>query len=197
MTLFLWSKMRIFLIINVTLVSPVMAYLLQFLWEKQKDQPMKLIRYQTTPFFSPSLSYPTLRDEMDRLFDVAFPALSSLHRGGLFGDFQGEFPIDLYQNKDAFTLRAELPGFRKEDIQVEVADGILTVTAHQKTEKEAGKNDKTAAATVQERRFSRSVSLPENLDLAKIQANYENGVLTVLLPKREEVKPKQIAIEVK
>ena len=157
---------------------------------------MKLIRYQTSPLFSPAASFPTLRAEMDRLFDVAFPALSSLQRGGLFGDWQGEFPVDLYQDKNAFTVRAELPGFRKEDIGVEVADGILTITGHQKTEEKSENKDKPAATT-QERRLSRAISLPENLDLEKIQAAYENGVLTVTLPKREEVKPKQIAIEVK
>ena len=158
---------------------------------------MKLIRYQTSPLYTPSTNYPTLRDEMDRLFDVAFPALSSLQRGGLFADWQGEFPVDFYQDKDAFTLRAELPGFAKEDISVEVADGILTVTGHQKAETKSDKKDQEAAPTVQERRVSRAISLPENLDVAKIQAAYENGVLTVTLPKREEVKPKQIAIEVK
>jgi HSP20 family molecular chaperone IbpA len=109
---------------------------------KRKDQLMKFIRYQTTPLYTPSVSYPTLRDEMDRLFDVAFPALSSLQRGGFFGDFQGEFPIDLYQGKDAYTLRAELPGFRKEDVTAEVADGILTVTAHQKTGDKVENKDK-------------------------------------------------------
>jgi len=157
---------------------------------------MKFLRYQTTPVFTPSLNYPTLRDEMDRLFDVAFPALSSLQRGGLYGDLPGEFPIDVYKNKDSFALRAELPGFRKEDISAEVADGILTVTAHQKAEQAENGNQKNGA-TKQERRFSRAVSLPENLDLSKIQANYENGVLTVTLPKREEVKPRQITVEVK
>ena len=156
---------------------------------------MKLIRYQTSPLFTPATSYPTLRDEMDRLFDVAFPALSSLQRDGLFGDWDGEFPVDLYQDKDAFTVRAELPGFRKEDISVEVADGILTVTGHQKTASD--KKGKENATTIQERRVSRAIALPENLVLDKIQATYENGVLTVTLPKREEVKPKQIAIEVK
>ena len=158
---------------------------------------MKLIRYQTSPLFTPGASYPTLRDEMDRLFDVAFPALSSLQRSGLFGDWDGEFPVDFYQDKDAFTVRAELPGFRKEDISLEVADGILTVTAHQKMETKSDKKDKETATTTQERRVSRSISLPEHLKLDKIQARYENGVLTVTLPKREEVKPKQIAIEVK
>jgi len=132
---------------------------------------------------------------MDRLFDVAFPALSSLQHNGFFGDWQGEFPVDLYQDKDAFTIRAELPGFRKEDLSVEVADGILTLTGHQKTE---AKSDQKALATAtQERRVRRAISLPENLAVDKIQAAYENGILTVTLPKREEVKPKQIAIEVK
>jgi HSP20 family protein len=158
---------------------------------------MKLIRYQTSPLYSPGASYPTLRDEMDRLFDVAFPALSSLQRGGLFSDWQGDFPVDLYQDKDAFTVRAELPGFRKEDIGVDLADGILTVTGHRKCETKADKKEKEAATTIQENRVSRAISLPENVDLDKIRANYENGVLTVTLPKREEVKPKQIAIEVK
>ena len=158
---------------------------------------MKLIRYQTSPLYNPSANYPSLRDEMDRLFDVAFPALSSLQHDGLFGDWQGEFPVDLYQDKNAFTVRAELPGFRREDISVEVADGILTVTGHQKTEAKSDKKEKEAATTTQERRLSRALSLPEHLSLDKIQAGYENGVLTGSLPKREEVKPKQIAIEVK
>jgi HSP20 family protein len=157
---------------------------------------MKLIRYQTSPLFTPS-SYPNLRDEMDRLFDVAFPALSSLQRGGLFGDGQGEFPVDLYQDKNAFTIRAEMPGFRKEDIAVEVENDVLTVTGHQKNATNSEQKEQTANTATQERRISRAISLPQNLDLDQIQAAYENGVLTVTLPKREEVKPKQIAIEVK
>jgi len=152
---------------------------------------MKLIRYQNSPLYNPADSFTTLRDEMDRLFDVAFPALSSFQRGNGF-DLQGQFPVDLYQDKDAFTVRAELPGFRKEDISVEVADGILTVTGHQKTDKK----EKESVAT-QERRVSRAISLPEHLKLDKIHATYENGVLTVKLPKSDEVKPKQIAVEVK
>ena len=158
---------------------------------------MKFIRYQNSPLYNPANSYTGLRDEMDRLFDVAFPALSSLQRDGLFGDWQGEFPIDLFQEKDAFIVRAELPGFRKEDLNLEVADGILTITGHQKTETKSDKKDKPTGVTTQERRVSRSITLPEHLKLDKIEAAYENGVLTVTLPKSEEVKPRQIAIEVK
>jgi HSP20 family protein len=157
---------------------------------------MRLIRYQTSPVFNPAVSFPTLRNEMDRLFDVAFPALSSLQRGRQLGGAQNEFPVDLYQDKHAVTVRAELPGFRKEDFQVEVADGRLTVIALQKTETKVDGQD-SPATTAQELRVSRAFSLPDNLDVEKIQAAYENGVLTVTLPKREEVKPKQIAVEVK
>ena len=117
--------------------------------------------------------------------------------GGFFDAPRNDFPVDFYQDKDAYTLRAELPGFRKEDVGIEVADGVLTVTATQKTEAKSETKDEAAAPAQQERRVTRAVSLPENLALDQIKAVYENGVLTVTLPKREEVKPKQIAIEVK
>jgi HSP20 family protein len=157
---------------------------------------MKLIRYQNSPLYNPSGSYTNLRDEMDRLFDVAFPALSTLQREGFFGDLQGQFPVDVYQEKEAVVVRAELPGFRKEDLEVEVADGVLTITGHQKTEAKVGE-EKSKGVTTQERKVSRAISLPDHLTLDKIQATYENGILTVKLPKSEEVKPKQIAVEVK
>ncbi len=149
---------------------------------------MQIIRYQNSPYFSPASNFTTLRDEMDRLFDAAFPAPNAIRR-----EQREEFPIDLYQDKDAYVVRAELPGFRKEDLGIEVTDGILTVTAHQKTEPQADSKEKVA----QERRVSRSLSLPEQVNVEAIKAGYENGVLTVTLPKREEVKPRQIAIEVK
>ena len=156
---------------------------------------MRIIRYQDSPLFSPARSFTDLRDEMDRLFDAAFPALSSLQREGYFGE--GDFPVDLYQEKDAFLVRAELPGFRKEDLSVEVNDGLLTVTGHRKTETKADDKDAKANAVTEERRVSRTISLPEQIKADAIEAKYENGILTVTLPKREEAKPRQIAIDVK
>jgi HSP20 family protein len=158
---------------------------------------MKIIRYHNSPGFSPAASYPTLRDEMDRLFDVAFPPLNSPRNNRFFGDFQGEFPIDLYQSKDAFTVRAELPGFRKEEVGVEVADGLLTLTAHQKAVAPSDNKDEPVGKAVPERRLDRAIALPKDVDVDKIQAQYENGVLTLTLPKREEIKPRQISVEVK
>jgi HSP20 family protein len=142
---------------------------------------MRLIRYKT-PTYTPA-AYPSLLDEMDRLFEAAFP------NGGF--DWKGQFPIDLYRDNDAFVVRAELPGFRKEDLAIDLADGVLTITGTQKTETKPG------TEPAQERRVTRAVALPENIDVAKIAAAYENGVLTVTLPKREEAKPRQVTIEVK
>ena len=155
---------------------------------------MRLIRYQDSPLFSPARSFTDLRDEMDRLFDAAFPALSSLQREGYFFG-EGDFPVDLYQEKETFLVRAELPGFRKEDLSVEVNDGLLTLTGHRQTEAKA--DDKEAKAVTGERRVSRTISLPEQVKTDAIEAKYENGILTVTLPKREEAKPRQIAIDVK
>jgi len=142
---------------------------------------MRLIRYKT-PTYTPA-AYPSLLDEMDRLFEAAFP------NGGF--DWKGQFPIDLYKDNDAFVVRAELPGFRKEDLAIDLADGVLTITGTQKTE------TKTETEPAPERRVTRAVALPENIDVEKIAAAYENGVLTVTLPKREEAKPRKVAIEVK
>jgi HSP20 family protein len=157
---------------------------------------MRIIRYQQSPLYTPAHSFTDLREEMDRLFESAFPALSSLQREGGLG-LGGDFPVDLYQDKDAFVVRAELPGFRKEDIGVEVSDGVLTIAAHQKTETQEGAEAASPNAATTERRVSRSVTLPEQIKVEAITAKVENGLLTVTLPRREEAKPRQIAIDVK
>ena len=149
---------------------------------------MRFIRYNT-PTYTPA-KYPTLLDEMDRLFEAAFPPL---------GPFEapGQFPVDLYQDKDNFTVRAELPGFRKEDLSIDLADGTLTITGTQKAKAKAAAPEAGKAQPAPERRVTRAIALPENVDVAKIAATYENGVLTVTLPKREEAKPRQVTIDVK
>ena len=149
---------------------------------------MRIIRYHNSPVYSPTGHFPALRDEMDRLFEVAFPALTSV-----LAHETNEFPLDLYRDKNSFVVRAELPGFRKEDLTVEVADGILTVTGHQKASETEAKEE----TATQERRVTRTIPLPEQVQVDGIQAQYENGVLTVTLPKQEEAKPRQITIDVK
>jgi HSP20 family protein len=154
---------------------------------------MKLVRYHNSPIFNTSTRHAALHDELDRLFNSAFPTLSTFQRDGFFGNSQNEFPVDLYEEQNAFVVRAEVPGFKKEDLAVEVANGVLTVTGHQKTETTTDAEKKST----QERKVSRAISLPEHVQVDKIQATYEAGVLTVKLPKSEQVKPKQITVEVK
>ena len=123
-----------------------------------------------------------LETEIDRLFTSAL------------GDFAGptstRVPVDLYEDKDNTYVRAELPGVNREDINVEVIDGYLTITATRKTPADDGKTGESFS-------FSRSVSLNDEVQADKVGAAYENGILTVTLPKREEAKPKKITVAVK
>jgi HSP20 family protein len=124
-----------------------------------------------------------LETEIDRLFENAL------------GDFAGiaqpdRFPVDLFEDKDNTYVRAELPGVNRSDINVEVVDGYLTITAARKTTNAENKSEESFS-------FSRSVALNDAVQADKVSAAYENGVLTVTLPKREEAKPKKITVAVK
>ncbi len=147
---------------------------------------MTLIRY-TYPVARSLTSFARspwagLENEMDRLFQ------SSL------GDFTGSaptrrVPVDLYEDKDNTYVRAELPGINRADINIELVDGYLNLHAARKTK--VGEREDTVA-------LARSVSVPDAAVQAdKISATYENGVLTVTLPKREETKPRKVTVTVK
>jgi len=124
-----------------------------------------------------------LETEMDRFFESA---LSDFGRGTT----AGRFPVDLYEDKDSIYVRAELPGVKREDIGVEMVDGYLTISAVRKTPGATGAAEESYS-------FSRSVSIADEVQADKVGAAYENGVLTVTLPKREETKPKKITVAVK
>ena len=100
------------------------------------------------------------------------------------------FAIDVYEDKNNTFVRADLPGVNREDIKVEMVDGYLTINASRKTQTGEGKSEESFS-------ISRSVSVPENVQADKVSAAYENGVLTVTLPKHEEAKPKKIEVSVK
>jgi len=123
-----------------------------------------------------------LETEIDRLFESAL--------GDLTGPADTRFAVDLYEDKDNTYVRAELPGVSRDDINVEMVEDYLTITAARKTPAVAGKGEESFS-------FSRSVSIPEAVQADKVVAAYENGVLTVTLPKREEAKPKKITVAVK
>lgn len=154
---------------------------------------MTLTRWQK----SDGLNWPSferlsiLRDEIDRLFDS--PA-ATLARTSQF--LNGWAPaIDLYEDKDNFIVKAEIPGVTKEDIEVSLHEGALSISGERKgEEKHQGSGVYRAERFLG--RFQRTVNLPKAVDAEKVKATYNDGVLTITLPKTEEAKPKQIEIKV-
>ena len=109
--------------------------------------------------------------------------------------FTGWTPaLDLYQTTDDVVAVVELPGMRKEDIEISLHDGLLTIGGERKDDTPEG--DKAARAERFVGKFRRSISLLTRVDANKVSATYKDGILTVMLPKAEEVKPKQIQVNV-
>jgi HSP20 family protein len=131
----------------------------------------------------------SLRQAMDRLFEdsfVRFPHLS--------GDGVREFPIDVYQTKKDLVVKAALPGVKPEEVDITITDDAVTIKGEHAEEQETKEDD----YLYRERyygAFSRSVAIPVKVKGEKAEATFEEGVLTLTLPKAEEIKPRQIKIK--
>jgi len=142
---------------------------------------MALLRYSF-----PSLSQwsgfdrlASLQDEVNRYFEA--PAT-------------GWVPaLDLYDEKESFVAIVELPGMKREDIHLTLHDGTLTVSGERSYEN-GEQEGKTFRRERSFGKFERTVGLPSLVDSSKVTASYKDGVLTVTLPKAEEAKPRQIAV---
>ncbi|HYO78475.1 MAG TPA: Hsp20/alpha crystallin family protein [Thermoanaerobaculia bacterium] len=103
--------------------------------------------------------------------------------------------VDVAETQEKIFVRAEVPGMRQEDIQIEFENGLLTLRGERKLEKVEGVTWHRVERIYGN--FSRSFTLPRTVDPEKITATYREGILEVEVPKREEAKPKQIRIAVK
>lgn len=103
--------------------------------------------------------------------------------------------VDIHEDKEAVTIAADLPGLKREDVKLSVEDGVLTIRGERKLEKSDCKGDYCRIERSYGN-FSRSFTLPQTISADKITAEMKDGELRVMLPKREEAKPKQIAINV-
>ena len=152
---------------------------------------MDLIRYQPLELapWSALDRWSNLRDDLNSLFDMPF--WSSFGRTGQL--FTGWSPtLDLYESGDNVVAVVELPGMRKQDIDISLHDGTLTISGERKRESRGGEKAERTERYVGA--FRRSIALPTRVDASKVSATYKDGILKVTLPKAEEAKPKQIQV---
>lgn len=144
------------------------------------------------PFRSSALTTDPFFRAVDSLFgDDLFRPLRALSERRAE---QGWFPpVDIRENEDAYVVTVELPGLTKKDVDVTVENSILTVSGERQWEKASEKETyhRTERAFG---RFSRSFTLPHQVEAEKVKASFEDGLLTVSIPKAEQAKPRRIAI---
>ena len=106
--------------------------------------------------------------------------------------------VNIKENTDAFEVEVAAPGFDKSDFNIELNNDLLTISSEKKEENEVKEDEKVTRREFSYQSFTRSFTLPELVEDEKIAAKYENGILSILIPKKEEAKPKPIKqIEVK
>lgn len=140
--------------------------------------------------YDPFQTFGQMRQDMDQMF------------GHLMGSGQREASrwaprVDIREDGESITLQADLPGMKQEEIKVNVEDGHLTISGERREEKSA--KDQKGNVHRRERvygTFQRTFQLPDFVDVAKISASYENGVLALTIPKEERVKPRQIEVKI-
>ena len=130
----------------------------------------------------------SLRNTMDRFFENAF---TGSWEGR--GSWTSDLALDVVEKEDEYLVKASIPGIDPDDLEITFSNRTLTIRGEIKEDRE----EEGARYHLRERRygnFSRSIMLGSGVDADKISANYEDGILTLHLPKKEEVKPKRIAI---
>ena len=142
--------------------------------------------------FAAMEGFSPFRRVFDRVFDDPF------FRSAGFGSIaeEGSLALDLYEKDGALKVEASLPGYKKEDVDVQVHDGILSIKAQRSSESEEG--EKGSKFYRRERSWgsvSRRVALPGIVKDAPVEAELKNGVLTLSIPLPEKAQPKQIEIK--
>lgn len=146
---------------------------------------MALVRWE------PARELDSLQSDVNRLFDSFF----GRREAGQAANGPGRWvpAMDLVETEDHLVLRADLPGLEREDVEIEVKDGVLTVSGERRSEHEE-KGEGYHRVERSFGRFSRSLGLPRDVKAEDVEASFENGVLEVKVPKPEERKPTRIEI---
>lgn len=141
--------------------------------------------------FRPLREFMTLRDAMDRLFEDSFVNPGSWH--SIAGNGVRYLPIDLYETPDELVLRAHVPGVTPDALEINYQQGVLTLRATTKVP-DVQEGWRWYAREIGAGEVTRQVTLPREIDVDHARAQFENGVLTLTLPKSPEAKPRRIEI---
>lgn len=136
----------------------------------------------------PARDLPNLHDEVERVFRQAFGDADRPSTAGAWSPL-----LDVEEDADNFTLHVELPGVEPDAVEVSLEENVLTITGERDFYRE---RDAEGFRRIERRfgRFHRAVRLPDRVDGDAVQARYDNGLLTILVPKAEETKPRRIAV---
>ena len=151
---------------------------------------VRYLRYPQSDLSAASDRISSMQAEMDRLYDSTFG--SSFRSPASLSRWNPA--VNVYQDKDQFFVVAELPGLKKEEIDISLHDDTLTISGDRKRE---GSSEQGLLTERYYGKYQRSVALPTAVDPDKVTATYKDGLLQVVLPKAEEAKPKQIQVALK
>jgi HSP20 family protein len=147
---------------------------------------MAIVRY------NPFRDLRTIQEQMNRLIDLAWNRES----GEEIREGAWQPPVDIYEDENSVIIKAELPDVDQKDIEVTIEDNTLMLRGERRQDQSIKKENYHRIERFYGS-FQRSFALPLTIDREKVKASCERGILTIILPKREETKPKQINVEVK
>jgi HSP20 family protein len=134
----------------------------------------------------------SLRDAMDRLLQESFirPSGGSGQRAG-----QGAMlPLDVHESEDNYTIQASLPGVKPEDVQIQIMGDTVTIRGETRENREERRGEQVIMRERRMGSFARTLTLPAPIDADHVEATFENGVLTLRLPKAQQAKPRRIQV---
>jgi HSP20 family protein len=134
------------------------------------------------------------RKSFDSVVDDFFNSIPGLWNDGYSGINLA--PVNIYETAEGYQLEVSVPGINKEDIKVNVEKGLLTISSDKKEESKS-EEYKTVRREFSHRAFKRSFTVADHINVEAIQAKYENGILKLFLPKKDQVKdnPKQVVVQ--
>lgn len=151
---------------------------------------MNLVRRDNA--YRPLDEFDRLREEINQLFDLG----SETGARGLF-DRSVSPPVDLVETEEGFLVTCDLPGVDQKNLDVSITNNVLTIRGEKRHEKHAGGEETSYRREIWSGSFQRTISLPSTANADDVEAGMKNGVLSIRIGKREEARPRRIAVGIK